>query len=499
MKPIRDVIVLGGGSAGFLAAIALRTKCPHLDVRVIRSKDIPIIGVGEGTTAAITNRLHAFLQIDPKEFYDQARPVWKLGIYYLWGPRPSFNFTFAPHLTQPVSLRRPVGYYLDDNADHASIDSSLITHNRVFVRDPKTGLPFVSRNHAYHLENRVFVDYLERLALRRGVNVVDDTVTLVEQDEPGVRALHLKSGGVATADLYVDCSGFVSELLGKTLGEPFVSYRSSLYCDRAVVGGWRRGPDEPIQPLTTAESMDAGWAWRIDHEHIINRGYVFSSSFISDDEAEREFRAKNPKVGDARLVRFRTGRYRRSWVKNVVAVGNASGFVEPLEATAIAAICEQATALVTALNTSPRLGPRMAAVANERDARYWDSIRRFLAVHYAFNTRLDTPFWREVREHTDLAGAEPIVEFYNENGPAPAWAQVQIDPLDQFGMEGYLTMLVGQNVPHEGRYTPTPEERQLVERTREHHSRQALGGYTVEKALEIVRLPNWTWRPGFFD
>src|SRR5205085_11255703 len=149
-------------------------------------------------------------------------------------------------------------------------------------------------------ENDFFVKYLESLALERGVEIVEDTVAEVKQDENGISGLSLKSGRTLSADLYVDCSGFVSLLLGKTLKEPYISFRPSLFCDRAVVGGWPR-QGEPILPYTTCETMNSGWCWQIEHEHRINRGYVYCSSFISDEEAEKEFRAKAPKAGPSRI------------------------------------------------------------------------------------------------------------------------------------------------------------------------------------------------------
>ena len=499
MEPVRSIIVLGGGSAGFLAAIALRTHHADLPVRLIRSKDIGIIGVGEGTTVAVPKHLHHFLNLDVKEFYREVNPIWKLGIRYLWGPRPEFNFTFAPHLSAATTLPLPIGYFLEDDISDASIDSALMSRNRAFHREPGSGLPFVTRGHAYHLENRVFVAYLEEIARRLGTVIVDDTVRAVQCDESGVGGLSMESGATETADLYVDSSGFASELLGRALKEPFISFAPTLFCDRAVIGGWDRQADEPIQPYTTAETMDAGWAWRIDHEHAVNRGYVYSSSFISDEQAELEYRQKNPRVRQTRIVKFRTGRYQRSWVKNVVAVGNAGGFVEPLEATAIAAICEQTANLAYALFVGGRrIGPHMAALCNERDARYWDAIRRFLAVHYKFNTRLDTPFWQAAREKTDLAGAETLVDFYQENGPSATFAPTLIDPHDQFGIEGYLTMLVGQRAPYRNRARPSAAEMQQLAQIRERNRAQAAAGYTVEEALRIIRLPEWNWTPGFF-
>jgi tryptophan halogenase len=501
--PVRSVIVLGGGTAGLLSAISLRLKVPDLPVRLIRSKDIGVIGVGEGTTVAVTPYLHGFLNLDPGEFYREVRPIWKLGINFIWGPRPSFNFTFASHMCPPnqmTGLPRPLGYYCDDDMDCASLESALIGCNRAFRREPASGLPLVSRHHAYHLENRVLVDYLERMAAMLGTQIIDDTVTAVECSERGVERLKLASGTEASADLLVDSSGFSSQLLGKALGEPFVSYKSSLFCDRAVVGGWQRGMGELIQPYTVAETMDAGWCWRIDHEHLINRGYVYSSDFVSDEQADEEFRRKNPKVQNTRIVKFRSGRYRRSWVKNVVAIGNAGGFVEPLESTAIAAICEQTRVLTRALNSPGHvIGPKQVEVCALRDARYWDAIRRFLAVHYKFNTRVDTPFWREARENTDLAGAEPLVEYYQECGPDDAWALTLVDPHDQFGLEGYLTMLVGQRVPYHVRYRPTSTESLALEALRQRNRREASAGYRAEEALRVVRMAGWQWRREFYQ
>src|SRR5262249_49132105 len=157
----------------------------------------------------------------------------------------------------------------------------------------------------------------------------------------------------------------------KALGEPFRSFAPSLYCDRAIVGSWDRGADEPIKPYTTAETMNCGWGWQIDHEHHINRGYVHSSAYLSETDAEAELRAKNPKMGPTRVVRYVSGRYERNWVKNVVAIGNASGFVEPLESTGLAVIGQMSLALAVALEDGDRTpGPAIAGQFNKRFAQH---------------------------------------------------------------------------------------------------------------------------------
>ena len=491
---LNRVIVLGGGSAGFLSAITLKQKLPQADVRVIRSKDIGIIGVGEGSTVGLTGFLHRYLKIDHSKFFEVARPTWKLGLKFLWGPREYFHYTFVnSQLTGKVpGLSRVKAFYCDEHMEYEDPVSGLMSQDRIFHRKPD-GTPVVHGTLAYHFENESFVRFLEQYAIELGVIVADDTVLEVKQDERGIAGLVLTSGTVASADLFVDCSGFASVLLGKALAEPFVSFKSSLYCDRAVVGGWER-TGEIIKPYTTCETMSAGWCWQIEHQTRINRGYVYSSPFISDSDAEAEFRAANPKVGPTRIVKFVSGRYERAWVKNVVAIGNAYGFVEPLEATALGVIAIQNLLLADSLvDCGGDVTATHLRLYSRHVARFWDNIRGFLAVHYKFNTRLDTPFWEACRAHTDLAAGSEIVEVYQENGPTPFWSPSLIDEANQFGLAGYFAMLVGQRVPHRKPHRSTPQELRTWQALREQHRHLALQGFTVAEALAAVRAPDWQW------
>src|SRR5690606_10251282 len=225
-------------------------------------------------------------------------------------------------------LPRPNGFYCDDEFADVNEPSALMRLGKVFHRQ-EDGSPNIQPWHAFHIENATFVSMLEKLARDVGVDFMDGKLIGVDRDERGVSAVHLADGRKLEADFFIDASGFRSELIGKALGVPFESFNKTLFCDRAVVGGWER-TDEPILPYTTAEEMDSGWCWQIEHERHVNRGYVYSSQFISDDEATAEFLRKNPKVSTTpRIVRFRSGRYKRLWVDNVVAIGNAGGFVEP--------------------------------------------------------------------------------------------------------------------------------------------------------------------------
>ena len=491
---INRVVVLGGGSAGFLAAITLKMKLPGVSVELIRSPGIGIIGVGEGSTSNVTTFLHQYLKIDPKRFYDVVQPTWKLGLKFLWGPRPEFFFGFQTTSDRRIQgLSKWDGFYFEDDMRNENYTGALMANDRAFER--QAGGAKFHNLFAYHFENEKLVSYLESLAANLGVTVFDDTVESVQQDESRITGLSLASGRVAGGDLFVDCSGFISLLLSKTLKEPYVSYKSTLFCERAVVGGWTR-TDEVIKPYTTCETFDSGWCWQIEHETRINAGYVYCPAFISDADAEAELRRNKPKVGPTRIVNFTSGRYERAWVKNVVAIGNSAGFVEPLEATAIGVITLSCSVLASMLESSNgQPSQSQVNLYNRYHSAVWDTIRDFLAIHYRFNTRLDTPFWQHCQRETNLAGAVPIVEYYQENGPSPDWPvrPVLIPPESTFTQDGYFLLLLGQKVPFRKTFTPTAAELAIWRQEQERNRLMAAGALTARQMLDLIRRPDWRW------
>lgn len=495
-----NVIVLGGGTAGFLTALTLRKCLPLASIRVVQSSKLGVIGVGEGSLRQLPGFLHDYLSIDPARFFAEVRPTPKLGIRFMWGERDDFNYTFAPQLDTVYphpDLPRPTGYYCYDEMENHCVASVLMRNDLAFLVDDN-GEPVIGDDFGYHLDNRRLAAFLEACARERGISIVDDLVTGVDSDGDHMNSLHFESGSDLQADIFVDCSGFGSLLLGKHLAEPYVSYRDTLYCDRAVIGGWERR-DEPLHPYTTSETMAAGWCWQIEHEARINRGYVYASEFISDADAEAEFRQQNPEVTESSVVRFRSGRFERAWVGNVIAIGNSAGFVEPLEATAIAVICSSARALAESLAAAG--GEVNAAIRDEfnhYNARSWDTIADFLAVHYRFNSRLDTPFWRECRAHVELRGAERIVDFYRANGPSQLWRLTLEDPVCRFRLDGYYTLLVGQKVPHAQMNIATERERRTWEQLRAATAHYGARGISVVDTLKRLRAGNWRWKPEHF-
>ncbi len=495
LVPVQRVLVLGGGSAGLLVALTLKRLHPQLAVNLVYSSEIGVIGVGEGTTAAFPAHLFDTLGISKEEFYSGAQPTWKQGLRLLWGPRDDFFYDFEFQYDQRFDgLPKANGFYTAADCHNLSQASALMASDKAFITGA-LGKPVIKGQYAFHIENHRLVACLEEIAKRNGITLEDDVLDRVEMADGKVSALHFKSGSTRTADLYVDASGFRAELIGKALQEPFKSFSDALFCDRAVIGGWER-TDEEILPYTTAETYDNGWCWQIEHESFINRGYVYSSSFVSDEDAQAELLAKNPKISTPpRVVKFRSGRYERSWVGNVVAVGNASGFVEPLEATALAQVIYESRWLAESLRqTGMKLDDTMISAFNRVVAIAWDEIRDFLAYHYKFNTRLHTPFWKHCREATSLGGHEDLYTLYKEVGPNPVLLiQSLRDRPNIYGVEGFLAMLVGMQVPHEAIHLPSGDEFAHFQRHRDKLATQAKNGVSVRQALDAIRRPSWQW------
>lgn len=456
---IESVLVVGAGTAGLVSALMIRKMNPDLPITVLYSSRIGHIMVGEGTVATTPNLFHERMGLEPQAFYAAVKPTPKLGVRFLWGNHGDFHYTFEAVLGAGGNEfnNLPLGYSFPQDKPFTGycMSSALMSAGKVADPTAANAASIEPPPAAYHMENQLFVDFLTQTCSQRDISLVEAEVASVESGEKGVERVLATDGRAFTADLFVDCSGFSGALIHKALGEPYISMRDSLFCDRAVVGGWTR-TTEPLRPYTTAETMDAGWCWQIEHRDIVNRGYVYCSDFIDDETAEAEFRRKNPKVSETRIVRFETRRIRRSWVGNTVAIGNANGFVEPMEATNIQLICNYALRLAIALSVSPTILPAQAKAFNTYTERSWESVRDFLAGHYKFNTLLDTPFWRHARDATPLGSAEAAVEYYREVGPDPTGMRTML-PDCLFGVDGWLAILIGCGVPY-ARNRPLPPD-----------------------------------------
>lgn len=491
---IQKVVVLGSGSAGLLAALSFKRRLPQLEVEIVHDPATGVIGVGEGTTPIFVYHLFDFLGIKRKRFFEIARPTWKLGVRFLWGPRGTFHYTFDEQLdAQFTGLKMPNGFFCDDNFEDVSLPAALMRAGKVFTRQADR-TPDIRNWHAYHIENANLVELLESEALASGVRTTEGRFAGVERGEGGLRAILLEDGRRVEGDFFIDASGFSGGLIERELGEPLESFGKTLFCDRAVVGGWERDA-EPLLPYTTAETMESGWCWQIEHEHVINRGYVYCSEMTSDDDAVAEFRRKNPKVPESpRVLSFRSGYRRRHWMDNVVAIGNAAGFVEPLEASALMLVCNQCIQLLGFIQRSMlEPTPSVRKLYNRTRNEEAEVIRDFLGLHYKLNTAVDSPFWRRCREETDLYGIGELLEFYEENGPSGFARRLIPQATNDYGIEGFLVMLVGNKAPYRKHYQPSAKEMRVWNDQRALFAREARKGIDMNEALSFVRHPGWTW------
>lgn len=481
----RRFLVVGGGTAGYFAALALRREFPDDAVTLVESSKIPIVGVGEATTTLMPSFLHRQLGIDIVELYRAVKPTWKLGIKFEWGLPGDYTFNYPFGSCEPVDACAHDGSLADQ-----SLVSMLMSRDRAPIVTGADGTPqslLTTTPFAYHLENRHFVTFLADVARRAGIAHVDAEITSVVTSPDGERVerLLLDDGRSLDADLYVDASGFRALLIERALGSPFVSYASSLFCDSAVVGEVPQ--TGPIQPYTTAQAMEAGWCWRIPVEGEDHRGYVFSSAHRTVDQARDEMAARNPGLRDTWSLRFRSGRHREFWKGNTVAVGNAYGFVEPLESTALHMVIIELAYLAAGLRASGD-GAAARAHANERVGAHWDYLRWFLSLHYRFNRKFDTDFWQDCRARVDVGGFADLLEHHRRVGPwGDGGAAYQLSHDPTFGSPGVLILLLGQQAPCPPPPPPSAASREAWRARVAEHRALADRALTQAAALDLLR------------
>ncbi len=413
---MKDIGVIGGGVAGYLTALAFRKYYPAVRVTLIESDRIPIIGVGEATTPPLVDFLHNILGFDLQEFYQAVQPTHKMGIRFEWGLKAPyyFNYPFEP---QDIYLANEI----NQDPTVSCLQSILMNQGKSFIYKKgevhgAINSIYNKGNYAYHLDNKKFVNYLKQKAAERGINHYFDTVQEVQlNSESGkIDSLELKNHKNVAFDLYIDCTGFASLLLEKNLDTPFIDYSSSLFTNSALTAVIPN--KDSIPPYTSAISMKHGWLWHIPLRNTTHIGYVYSDGFATENDIRDELILKHPDAEYFKHIRFRSGRHSHSLKGNVLAIGNAFGFVEPLESTGLHMIVSSLKAfaeIFKEIEFSPSTCTKYNSVINDK----WDQLRWFLALHYKFNNRFDTPFWKANREKVNISGYQSLIDLMRKEGP----------------------------------------------------------------------------------
>jgi hypothetical protein len=392
------VVVVGGGTAGWMTALALVTGLQGRSaVELVESEEIGIIGVGEATFPSI-RVYNQQVGIEEAAFLRATNGTYKLGIRFCdWlskGQDYFHTFGHFGNLSGSQTLwaqHRRMG--LAESLEGQCIPSVMAAKGR-FVQPADPG----HFTYAYHFDAALYAEFLRKLAVERGArHTRGRIVEVVRRPDGAVSALVLDDGRRIEGDLFVDCSGFRSLLLGQTLQEPFVDFSHWLPVDGAWACPSERVGEE-ITPYTTATALEGGWAWRIPLQTRTGHGHVFSSRFIDVERAREQLLARldAPAIAEPRLISFKTGHRQRLWVRNVVAIGLSSGFLEPLESTSIFLIQDGITRLMTALSYQRPLNESDLALFNEGSARRFARIRDFIILHYCLTQRRDSELWRYV-------------------------------------------------------------------------------------------------------
>ncbi|MBV8971826.1 MAG: tryptophan 7-halogenase [Sphingomonadaceae bacterium] len=486
MTPLR-VVIVGGGSSGWMAAAAFTCLLPPsaCTVRLIESDEIGIVGVGEATLPHVRYFFER-LGIDEPAFVAATEATMKLGIEFVgWGaPGDSYIHPFGGY-GRPIAgaefqhawaRGRRLG--IAKRLEPYSFAVAAARAGRFARPSPDRSDIRSTFDYAYQFDATLYARFLRAHAEGHGLRRTEGRVVAVTRDATSgdIASVTLASGEVVAGDLFIDCSGFRALLIGETLASPWQDWTHLLPCDRAMAVPCAN--TGPLHPYTKATARAAGWQWTIPLQHRTGNGYVYSSALISDDAAAATLLANlpGPALAEPRPLRFRSGRRTASWTGNCVAVGLASGFLEPLESTSLYLAQIAVTTLLDLWPGSP-VDPRLRAEFNRRIDREYDRVRDFLVLHYHATSGYDTDLWRHVRTMTLPDSLAEKIELFR----ATAHVTRYHDGL--FAPESWLAVFEGQGI------VPTNHSR-IVDGLEPDALARRLGEIEREVATALTTLPS---------
>ncbi len=458
---LASIVIVGGGTAGWMAAAALSRALEFpVSIRLIESEEIGTVGVGEATVP----HLRAFnetLRIDEAEFVRAVGGTFKLGIQFVdWGrigDRYVHGFgTIGPDYRSLPFFQYWVKLHLQGNAtalDDYSLNTAAAPAGRFFAgaTDVPPDSPLARVAYAYHFDAGRYAQYLRRYAEARGVQrlegkVVD--VTLRGNDNGGndgggtegfIESVKLESGQRIAGDLFIDCSGFRGLLIEQALQTGYDDWTHWLPCDRAVAV-----PSEKTvaaTPYTRSTARTAGWQWRIPLQHRTGNGYVYSSTHLGDDQAAATLlgHLDGRALAEPRVLRFTTGRRKKMWNRNCVALGLASGFLEPLESTSIYLI-QSGIARIINMLPDRRMNPALQRQYNAEAAFEMQRIRDFLILHYCATERRDSEFWKYCGTMSLPPTLEAKIALFRDSG------RFYRESDELFSLTSWVQVMIGQRI-----------------------------------------------------
>ncbi len=466
-------MIVGGGTAGWMAAAAFsKFLGKDCSIQLIESEEIGTVGVGEATVPHL-KLFNQVLEIDESDFVRQTQGTFKLGIQFVdWarvGDRYIHSFGTIGHDYGLLPFHQYwLKLYLAGKAAEIgsySLNAVAAPEGKFMVSasDAPANSPLANIAYAYHFDAGLYAQFLRRYAEARGVRRIEGKVAEVRLrgSDGFIETVVLEKGAQVGGDLFIDCSGFRGLLIEQALHTGYDDWTHWLPCDRALAVPCEN-VGEPT-PYTRSSARTAGWQWRIPLQHRTGNGYVYSSAHISDDEAAATL-LKNldgRALGDPRPLRFTTGRRRKFWNKNCVAIGLASGFLEPLESTSIYLIQSGIARLINLLPEQD-FSPVLIERYNTQTAFEIERIRDFLILHYHATERSDTPFWNQCRSMSIPGPLADNIRLFRDSG------RFFREGEEMFALTSWVQVMLGQRIVPRG-YHPVvdqmaePELREFVE------------------------------------
>ncbi len=435
---INEITIVGGGTAGWLTAAFLvrylnfNKEEKPTKITLIESPNVPTIGVGEATVPSMPDVLRS-LGISEREFFKRCNASFKLGVRFTnWshdekGNATSFIHPFDGNGAQ-LGGQNPAYHFHkyggpngEKQIDEVLSVSVAAIRERKGPKDLSQGDYERHINYAYHLDAGKFAEFLREVSIKRGVNHILDDVDAINKDENGyISSLSLQQKGDYPVELVIDCTGFKGVIINEALGVKRIDYSKYLLNNRALAVQIPHQDVTEIEPCTTSTALGAGWVWNVPLFNRIGTGYVFSDHFRTDEQATEEFLKH---LGDAgkgaepRAIPVRIGGMEKSWEKNCIAIGLSSGFIEPLESTAIYMIENSIKLLM--LNFPDKSYPKaLQDRFNETTNQMMETIRDFIVLHYCINNRNDSDYWRVAREEMPVPDSvQQMLEEYKHTLP----------------------------------------------------------------------------------
>jgi 2-polyprenyl-6-methoxyphenol hydroxylase-like FAD-dependent oxidoreductase len=418
--PIKLVIV-GGGTAGWMAANLFSKKWPKhkVEVTLIQSPDVGIIGVGEGSTPTL-KRFFEMLDIEEHQWMPRCNATYKVSIRFNdWSPKsgvhsyshpfPTQVDTFTSRAFQVNCATRRLGLDVNTQAEDFLLNGELAKQNK----GPLTpdNFPF-KMEYGYHFNSHLLGDFLAEHAVNMGVTLRQEHIINVERHPNGdIAAVQTKAGERIAGDFFIDCTGFSSVLMQKTLGVTFNSFKENLFNDSAVVMTTEMTDVVPVETVSTA--LSTGWCWKIPLANRFGNGYVYSADFISQNNAELEFRqhlGTEEDKQECRHLKMKVGQLSQHWSHNCLGLGLSQGFIEPLEATALHLV-QIGIEYFTSQFEKGNFSSLHRDHYNQFMTRRFDCVRDYIVAHYKLNTRDDSEYWRANRENSNLS--ESLIQLLN--------------------------------------------------------------------------------------